>query len=97
MQVLTQANPIYKGYYIYGKSRFKGQRGHTSPGSWVYSEIQNPELVIIEESYWNKANVSEKHARQIITKRRICHMVIFPSVQTESPVQDIITITSRRI
>lgn len=48
-------NPIYKGYYTYGKSRFKGQRGHTSPDSWVYSEIQHPELVIIEESYWNKA------------------------------------------
>lgn len=48
-------NPIYKGYYTYGKSRFKGRRGHTSPDEWIYAEEAKPELIIIEEPLWNKA------------------------------------------
>lgn len=48
-------NPIYKGYYTYGKSRFKGRRGHTSPDEWIYSEEAKSELIIIEEPLWNKA------------------------------------------
>lgn len=48
-------NPIYKGYYSYGKGKVKGKRGRVSPDEWFYSPQQNPDLVIIEESFWDKA------------------------------------------
>lgn len=48
-------NPIYKGYYSYGKFKVKGKRGRTSPDDWDYSPIKNEALAIIEESFWNKA------------------------------------------
>lgn len=48
-------NPLYKGYYTYGKDRTRGKRGHTPPEEWLYSGIQHPELIIIEEAFFDKA------------------------------------------
>lgn len=48
-------NPIYKGYYSYGKGKTKGKRGRTSPEEWIYSPVRHEELAIIEEAYWNRA------------------------------------------
>lgn len=48
-------NPIYKGYYTYGKEKTKGRRGRTPLEQWILSERPNPELIIIEEEFWDKA------------------------------------------
>lgn len=48
-------NPIYKGYMTFGKRRYISDKYSTqSNEEWILSETQNKELIIIEESMWDK-------------------------------------------
>jgi DNA invertase Pin-like site-specific DNA recombinase len=50
-------NPIYKGYFTYGKTSAKKHGGRTSPNDWLIADKQNPELAIVDESLWNKVQI----------------------------------------
>jgi len=45
-------NPIYKGYFVYGK---RDNNGRNQPkDNWILSEKPSEELTIVEEHIWNK-------------------------------------------
>lgn len=50
------ANPIYKGYMVYGRNRPNGKgRSKTKPSEWILSENRNDDIAIISEMTWQVA------------------------------------------
>ena len=49
-------NPIYKGRYVSGRRQnSRGEKKRVPSGQWIYSNEIIPELIIIDEAVWNKA------------------------------------------
>jgi site-specific DNA recombinase len=54
-------NPIYKGFFTYGKTTSKGRKqSRTNPKEWLLSDKRNDELAIVSEQMWNKVQLLRK-------------------------------------
>lgn len=59
------ANPIYKGYMVYGRHRFQGKkRIMTAPSEWILSDSRIESIAIVSEKMWEEAQaIKEKRKK----------------------------------